>query len=64
MMQSGAAIKQDAEFEYVLRLNREVEVVLDGEIEYRGALLSFSRDMFQVPCGDHYLRRMVEVKTV
>ncbi|MDF2924522.1 MAG: hypothetical protein K0R57_3436 [Paenibacillaceae bacterium] len=64
MMRPGIALRDDADFDYALQFKQEVEVLLDGEVDYRGTLVSYSRDLLQVIGGDRYLRRLVEVKTV
>jgi hypothetical protein len=64
MMLTGIELKDDADFDYALHYKRQVEVKVWGEVDYRGGLIGYSRDAFQVTSGDWYIRGLVEVKTI
>lgn len=63
-MQAGIELKDDADFEYALHCKSQIEVKVMGEVDYRGDLIGYSRDAFQVKTGDWYIRGLVEVRTI
>lgn len=63
-MRSGIELRDDADFDYALHYKRDVEIRLEGEVDYIGKLLRYTRDMIEAPNGDLYLRKVVKVKIV
>jgi hypothetical protein len=62
-MLPGVDLIHDKDFDYAIDLKRDVEVRVEGEVDYVGKVLCYNRDVFQVVNGDYYLRGIVEVKT-
>lgn len=63
-MLTGKPLKCDSDFAFALEHKRQVVVLVDGEVDYEGALTGYSRDLFQVVGGDCYHRSIVEVKAL
>ncbi|MDF2923372.1 MAG: hypothetical protein K0R57_2286 [Paenibacillaceae bacterium] len=54
----------DKQLEALIRNGQHIEVVLWGEFDYRGAVVAYSRDAFQVANGDWYIRGVAEVRVI
>lgn len=63
-MRQGNVLVNDEDFEHATRNGKPVEVLLWGEPDYRGEIVKFSRDVFQVENGDWYIRGIAEVRAV
>lgn len=63
-MLTGILLQDDSDFDYALQNNRQVVVLVEGEVDYEGSLTGYSRDLFQVAGGDQYLRRLVQIKAI
>ena len=62
-MLSGLLLQNDADFDYAIQNGQDVEVLLDGELDYVGRVVGYNREVFEVMSGDYYLRGVAEVKT-
>ncbi|MDF2927685.1 MAG: hypothetical protein K0R57_6599 [Paenibacillaceae bacterium] len=52
----------DEQLEELIRTDQYFEVVLWGELDYRGAIVAYNRDAFQVASGDWYIRDVAGVR--
>jgi hypothetical protein len=63
-MRAGIELKADEDFDYVIEYGKRVEVLLDGEPDFRGKVVGYSHKAFQVTNGDLYIRGIAEVKVL
>lgn len=53
----------DMELDELIQRRKTVEIRLWGEVEYRGTILSYSKDALKVQNGEWYMRDIAEVRS-